>query len=104
MNMNSNKIDIQRSPRSSAWTAAPPAWGRADLWALAFWTLVVVVVFRDALLFGKALFYLDITEINYPYRDFLRRNSVRGGFRGGIRGFIAACPCSARVRRDIFIR
>ncbi len=70
--------NLSQSSRASAWTAAPLAWGRADLWALLFWTFAVVVVFRDAILFSKALFYFDITEINYPYRDFLA-NEIRAG-------------------------
>ena len=38
------------------------------------------VFFRDAVFLGKSLFYFDITEINYPYRDFLANELKAGRF------------------------
>jgi hypothetical protein len=62
-----------RSPPESqetAWSPAPPRWGWADALALAVWTAALVVFFWDAATLRRALFYFDITEINYPYRHF----------------------------------
>ena len=64
----------------SDWKPGPRPWGLGDALALAAWTVALVVFFRDALVFGKALFYFDITEINYPYRDFLARSLKAGQF------------------------
>ncbi len=61
-----------------AWTAERRPWGWTDVLALSVWTVALVVFFRDALLFGKAFFYFDVTEINYPYRHFLA-NEIRTG-------------------------
>ena len=54
-----------------AWTPEGRPWGLADALALAAWTAALVAFFWDAVTLKKALFYFDITEINYPYREFL---------------------------------
>jgi hypothetical protein len=48
--------------------------------ALAIWSLAIVAFFREAVTLRKALFYFDITEINFPYRDFLARELRAGRF------------------------
>lgn len=69
---NPGAASIPASSRSS--------WGRADALAIAAWTAAIVVIFRDAALMRGALFYFDITEINYPYRAFLFRELAAGRF------------------------
>lgn len=63
-----------------AWSPERRLWGWGDALALAVWTAAIVFFFRDALLFGKAFFYFDVTEINYPYRDFLAQEIRSGRF------------------------
>jgi hypothetical protein len=53
-------------------------WGRADAVALAAWTVAIALFFWDAVAFRGAFFYFDITEINYPYRDFFA-NELKAG-------------------------
>ena len=55
-------------------------WNRYDALALSAWTVAVVLVFRDAALLRGALFYFDITDLNYPYRAFLFRELAAGRF------------------------
>ncbi len=55
-------------------------WGRADVLALLAWTAALVLFFWDAVTLRRALFYFDITEINYPYRDFLAGELRAGRF------------------------
>jgi len=45
-------------------------WGYSDLVALLVWTAAIAGFFWDAVSLRRALFYFDITEINYPYRAF----------------------------------
>ncbi|MCA1685951.1 MAG: hypothetical protein LC745_08195, partial [Planctomycetia bacterium] len=56
----------------------PP--GRADVLALLAWTAAVGAFFRDVVGLRGALFYFDVTEINYPYRAFLAREMRSGRF------------------------
>jgi len=65
---------------SRAWQAETRPLGRGDLVAAAVWTAAVVAFFWDVVSLQKALFYFDITEINYPYRDFLARELRLGRF------------------------
>ena len=53
-------------------------WG--DLAALLIWTAAVAWVFRQAVTLRGALFYFDITEINYPYRAFFADELRAGRF------------------------
>jgi len=64
----------------SPWPAPPRPWGRGDALALLAWTGALVAFFWDAVALRKALFYFDITEINYPYRDFLAQGLRAGRF------------------------
>jgi len=65
-------------------------WG--DLLALAVWTAAIALFFRDAVFLRKALFYFDITEINYPYRDFLAREIRLGRFSRWMPGLYCGLP------------
>src|SRR5262249_15274034 len=44
------------------------------------WTLALTVVFWDAVSLRGAFFFFDVSEINYPYRDFLARELRAGRF------------------------
>ena len=62
------------------WCHIRQPWGRADALALLAWTAAIAVYFRDVVFLRRALFYFDITEINYPYREFLARELKAGRF------------------------
>ena len=74
------------------WTAAPPSWGWADLAALAVWTAAILLFFRDVVFLRGALFYFDITEINYAYRDFLAHEMKLGRFSRWFPGVYCGLP------------
>jgi Bacterial membrane protein YfhO len=61
-----------------AWTSERRPWGLGDALALVTWTGALVAFFWDVVSLKKALFYFDITEINYPYREFLA-SELRAG-------------------------
>src|SRR5689334_14201667 len=63
-----------------AWCFERRPWGRADVIALLLWTGAIVVYFARAVTLREALFYFDITEINYPYRDFFASELKAGRF------------------------
>lgn len=77
------------------WTPERRPWGWGDALALTVWTAAIVVFFRDALLFGRAFFYFDVTEINYPYRDFLAREIRLGRFARWMPGLFCGLPLYA---------
>ena len=62
------------------WVRVRRPWGRADAVALMAWTAAVAGFFRDVVGLRRALFYFDISEINYPYRAFLARELRAGRF------------------------
>jgi hypothetical protein len=55
-------------------------WDRGDLAAILIWTAAVAWIFWDALSLRGALFYFDITEINFPYRSFFAAELRAGRF------------------------
>ncbi len=69
-----------RPDAEAGWTPASPPRGWGDLLAILAWTAALVAFFWDAVALRKALFYFDITEINYPYRDFLAGELRLGRF------------------------
>lgn len=71
---------------------APPRWGWPDVLALLAWTVAVIVVFGDAALLRGALFYFDITEINFPYRQFLAEEYRAGRFTRWMPGLYCGLP------------
>ncbi len=80
-------------------TSSIPAWhserrplGSGDLAALLVWTAAIAVFFWDAVSFQKALFYFDITEINYPYRHFLADEIRLGRFSRWCPGLYCGMP------------
>jgi hypothetical protein len=57
-----------------------------------FWTLAVAAFFRDAVSLQRALFYFDITEINYPYRAFFASELKAGRFSRWCPGLYCGLP------------
>ena len=69
---------VDAPPPELPWTPLRRPWGWPDLLALAAWTGALAAYFWDAVTLKRALFYFDISEINYPYRDFLA-SEIRSG-------------------------
>jgi hypothetical protein len=67
-------------------------WGRGDLAALLVWTLAIVTFFWDVVSLRRALFYFDITEINYPYRAFFAEELRAGRFSRWCPGLYCGLP------------
>jgi hypothetical protein len=75
-----------------AWRFEARPWARGDALAVLVWTLAVAAFFRDAVSLQKALFYFDITEINYPYRDFFANELKAGRFSRWCPGLYCGLP------------
>ena len=75
-----------------AWRPNPRGWGRADLVALFVWTAALTAFFWDAVTFRGALFYFDVTELNFAYRDFLAREIRLGRFSRWFPGVYCGLP------------
>jgi Bacterial membrane protein YfhO len=67
-------------------------WGRGDLLALLVWTAAVALFFWDSVSLRRALFYFDITEINYPYRAFFADELRSGRFSRWCPGLYCGLP------------
>ncbi len=74
------------------WNASPPPFGRGDWLAIGVWTLAIVAFFWDAITLQKALFYFDITELNYTYRDFLAKEWQAGRLSRWMPGLYCGLP------------
>ncbi len=73
-------MSTEPPPTEAVWTFERRPWGVGDALALAAWTAALVAFFWDAVTLRKALFYFDITEINYSYRDFFASELRAGRF------------------------
>ena len=82
----------QRSIEVPAWSFQRRPWGRGDLVALMVWSLAIVVFFWDAVSLRRALFYFDITEINFPYRAFFAEELRAGRFSRWCPGLYCGMP------------
>jgi hypothetical protein len=60
--------------------------------ALGVWTAAIAFFFWEAVSLKRALFYFDITEINFPYRDFLARELRAGRFSRWCPGLYCGFP------------
>ncbi|HEV3121722.1 MAG TPA: hypothetical protein VGY53_07460, partial [Isosphaeraceae bacterium] len=78
----------------ASWAPDPQArrWSWADLAALAIWSAAIAYFFWDAVSLKRALFYFDITEINFPYRDFFARELRAGRFSRWCPGLYCGLP------------
>ena len=74
------------------WEDEHRPWGLGDLVALAAWTAVVAAFFGDVAILKGALYDFDVTEINYPYRDFLARELKAGRFSRWCPGLYCGLP------------
>ena len=74
------------------WWSKPGPWRPADLLAVAGWSAAILAFFWTLVTFRGALFYFDITEINYPYRDFLAREMRLGRFSRWFPGLYCGMP------------
>jgi hypothetical protein len=78
--------------RQSSWDIESPSWGWNDVLALGIWTGAIVLFFWDTVSLHRALFYFDITEINYPYRAFLADELRAGRFSRWMPGLYCGLP------------
>jgi hypothetical protein len=85
-----------------AWQSEPPPWGLGDLVAVLAWTAAVLAVFWDAATLRGALFYFDVSEINYPYRDFLARELWAGRFSRWMPGLYCGLPLYSESQAGYF--
>jgi hypothetical protein len=67
-------------------------WGWRDGVALLVWTAAIVAGFWDVVSLRGALFYFDITEINFPYRAFLAEELRAGRFSRWCPGLYCGLP------------
>jgi hypothetical protein len=67
-------------------------WSRWDVVALSVWTAALAVFFWDSISLRRALFYFDITEINYPYRAFFAEELRAGRFSRWCPGLYCGLP------------
>jgi hypothetical protein len=74
------------------WGPSSRRWGAGDVVAIVVWTAVVAVFFWDVVTLRGALFYFDITEINYPYRDFFAQELRAGRFSRWMPGLYCGLP------------
>ena len=86
---------IAKPAESPAWVAAPRPWGRGDVVPVVAWLAGLLAFFWDAATLRKALFYFDITEINYPYRDFFAAEWRAGRFSRWMPGLYNGLPLFA---------
>lgn len=77
---------------SVTWKAEPGRWGTADLVAVVIWTVAVVSFFWEVVSFRGALFYFDVTELNFPYREFFARELRMGRFSRWCPGLYCGLP------------
>ena len=78
--------------RGASWSPDPRPFGRADWLALLAWTGLLALFFGDAIGFRGAFFYFDITEINFPYRDFFADELKAGRFSRWHPGLYCGLP------------
>jgi hypothetical protein len=67
-------------------------WNRGDLVALLVWTAAIAWFFWDVVSLRRALFYFDITEINFPYRAFFAEELRAGRFSRWCPGLYCGMP------------
>jgi hypothetical protein len=79
-----------RDARTGALGLRP--WKRWDLVALSVWTAAIVIFFWNTVTLRRALFYFDVTEINYPYRAFFAEELRAGRFSRWCPGLYCGMP------------
>ncbi len=91
MSMSAENPESESTGEPAAFFERRP-WGRGDLIALAVWTLAIAAFFWDVVGLRRALFYFDITEINYPYRHFFAEELKAGRFSRWCPGLYCGLP------------
>src|SRR4051794_39312628 len=76
----------------SGFAAVRRPWGRGDVTALLVWAAAIAGFFWHAVSLRGALFYFDITEINYPYRAFFAEELRSGRFSRWCPGLYCGLP------------
>jgi hypothetical protein len=89
-------------PSRRVWTCTPSPWSWHDALALGLLTFAVLAVFGRAAALKEALFYFDITEINYPYRDFLAREMRLGRFSRWMPSLFCGLPLYSESQAGYF--
>jgi hypothetical protein len=67
-------------------------WGWRDLVAVLVWTMAIGGFFWEFVSLRRALFYFDITEINYPYRAFFAEELRAGRWSRWCPGLYCGMP------------
>jgi hypothetical protein len=88
--------------RTPVWRFERRPWGPPDVLALAVWTAALVAFFWKAVSLREALFFFDITEINYPYRDFFARELKAGRFSRWHPGLYCGFPLYSESQAGYF--
>jgi hypothetical protein len=70
----------------------PRPWSWHDAVAILIWTVAIAGFFWNAVSLRGALFYFDITEINYPYRAFFAAELKAGRFSRWCPGLYCGLP------------
>src|SRR5262245_59092762 len=81
-------------------TARPAS--RFDVLAVLAWTAAVLITFGKAATLQEALFYFDVTEINFPYRDFLAREYRAGHLSRWMPGLHCGLPLFSESQAGYF--
>ena len=90
--MTASASTVSPSNAELGWEPDPGSWGLRDVVALSVWTLAIVLFFWKAVSLAEAFFYFDVTEINYPYRDFLAKEIKLGRFSRWFPGLYCGLP------------
>ena len=85
-------MSLPTTERPEAWLPEPTPWGWRDLFAILVWTLALAAFFHKLVGLRETLFYFDITEINYPYRDFFAKELRQGRFSRWFPGLYCGFP------------
>lgn len=87
---------------TTVWQPERRPLGRADFLAFVAWTAAVVIAFGKAALLQEALFYFDVTEINFPYRDFLAGEYRAGRLSRWMPGLHCGLPLFSESQAGFF--
>ncbi len=98
----SDGTGVPPAPWTSIWRHDRRPWGWGNALALLTWTLAIAVFFWKAVSLREALFFFDISEINYPYRDFLAGELRSGRFARWHPGLYCGLPLYSESQAGYF--
>jgi hypothetical protein len=93
---------VAEKTRPPAWRSERRPWDQGDAVAILVWTVAIAVYFAKAVSLREALFYFDITEINYPYRDFFASELKAGRFSRWHPGLYCGFPLYSESQAGYF--